>query len=107
MSADNGIYIAEFPTLKGKREWRVAHAFESFVTELETPYYTPEEHREAVMSVWDGPVFTKHRKAIREAFRLLDEIGYTEYGVCQITMPVPWGKKKKKEVSYGYYFENP
>jgi hypothetical protein len=95
MSADNGIYVAEFPTKSGGKEWRVAHGFESVILELEEHWYSPSGYALAVKDIWDGPVFTDVKAAREEAFRLHDDYGWTEYGIMEITMSVPWGEEKE------------
>lgn len=104
MSADNGIYIAEFPTKAGLSggscrggtlEWRVKNnGSESVINELETHYFTPEEHRQAVMDMWCGEVFTREDDAWDKA-REYESEGWTEYGICKIRMPVPWGELRE------------
>lgn len=86
MSADNGVYIASFPN----GNIRVAHAFESHISELENRnFYTVQEEREALESQFAGcPVFREESEALLEAGKILKDVGYTEYGISYISFSV-------------------
>ena len=85
ISADNGIYIAEFPTLDGSREWRVIHA--QAIDNLDYyPEGSPEEAREIVeyFGTDRARIFGDSDSAFKAAFEMQDEYGWTEYGVCTL-----------------------
>ena len=91
MSADNGIYIAIFPD----GSFRVAHAFASVVDELESHYYSPEEYKEGVEHIWGGSdVHMDQEEALVDAQMQLHAEEYTEYGICEINLPVNFGEMK-------------
>lgn len=98
MSADNGIYIAEFPTEDGKVVYRVAYAqaidncfLRSYERELEDAY--------RVSYFADTPIFTDKTEAILYAHSKSDEFlsepyadGFypiLEYGVSMLYMDRP------------------
>ena len=81
MSADNGIYIAEFPTLDGGREWRVIET--QAIGNLDYyPEGSPEEAREIVRYYGAAQGFSTVVEASKKAFEIQDYYGWTEYGVC-------------------------
>lgn len=83
MSADNGIYIAEFPTLDDGREWRVCVA--AAIENLDYyPEGSPEEAREIVRYYGNVQPLSSLDAACKKAFELQDDYGYTEYGVCRL-----------------------
>ena len=91
ISADNGIYIAEFPTLDGSREWRVIHA--QAIDNLDYyPEGSPEEAREIIeyFGTDSARIFSNLDAALKAAFELEDEIlnddfcPILEYGVCRL-----------------------
>ena len=84
MSADNGIYIAEFPTLDGGREWRVAYG--SAIDNLD--YYPADSIEEAqeIMSYFGrSEAFTNQDDAFKKAQDIYDTVGWTEYGIRGLT----------------------
>ena len=91
ISADNGIYIAEFPTLDGGREWRVIEA--QAIGNLDYyPEDSPEEAREIVRYFGSDStrIFSDLDAALKAAFEVEDEIlkddfcPILEYGVCRL-----------------------
>lgn len=106
MSADNGTYVGVFPVWEAGdlakslgirilvgEEYRICPNGSDFViNELETYFYTPDEHRDQVIAMFGkSEVFTDRDKALLEAHRL-DSEGYTEYGVMEVHFPVPYGE---------------
>jgi hypothetical protein len=93
MSADNGIYILETLAPNGMgTEYRVKHqlAVENVDWDNDINDYT-EDHKvriENAREMWkDCEVFTETKNANKEAKKIQDEIGWTEYGICLITIP--------------------
>ena len=83
ISADNGIYIAEFPTLDGGREWRVIHA--QAIGNLDYyPEGSAEEAREIVRYYGNAEPYSTVDEASKRAFEIQDDYGWTEYGVCML-----------------------
>lgn len=81
MSADNGIYIAEFPD-----GFRVVHT--QAIDNLHFHEADSKEWHQTIEDYYgEAGVFTKE-KAYGEALRLekkaIDEMGFTEYGICSI-----------------------
>lgn len=76
MSSDNGIYIAKFPD-----GYRVTEAMA-----IENIDYDPigsKERKETLKSYFEGcTVFTDINEALKEAVKIYDKFGYTEYGIC-------------------------
>jgi hypothetical protein len=93
MSSDNGIYIASFPTENGP-EYRVAHAFDSCIIELDSHWMTPEQARDYIVSVFGTAPFSTEHEAMTEAMMLDDDI-YTEYGICRISFEHPFGSLRE------------
>jgi hypothetical protein len=98
VSADNGIYTIK--TLKGDGfEFRVAHmqAFDNIEWSDKEPnpnggfgWYTqdPDVLIKNARKMYKGvKVFTVEKEALEEAYRLHDEMGYTEYGICFLEIP--------------------
>lgn len=91
MSADNGIYVATFPTRDGGREYRVAHAFASVIDELGTELYTQHEERDAIVSIFKDHVFSNKVNALSYAEKL-EQQDYTEYGLVSVEFDTPYGE---------------
>lgn len=91
MSADNGIYIGEFPD----GTFRVGHGFESVVQELETHFMTPKGYAACVEGIWgNSDAYTDQEEAFAQAQLLLQAEEYTEYGICNVQLPVNYGEEK-------------
>ena len=69
MSADNGIYIAEFPTSTGGKEWRVVHC-----QNIEDCWDQELGEASIVLKFGRSKVHTDYIEAEREAFKIADEI---------------------------------
>jgi hypothetical protein len=86
MSADNGIYIAKFPTTTGGVEYRVTHA-----QAIENTDY--EEYVRSYFE--DAAAFDNVSEAREHAFALEAEIladdycPILEYGICSLEFPKP------------------
>ncbi len=96
MSADNGVYVARFPTADGGVEWRVAEYSDSCINDLYGHLMPPREKKEIIDSIFGGEVFDSHEEAVKLAFKLdaPNEDGawsQTEYGVCNITFDFVFG----------------
>lgn len=96
MSADNGVYVAEFPTRDGGKEWRVAEYSDSCINDLFGHLMPPDEKKDVIDSIFGGESFDNRDDANALAFKLdaPDEDGgwsQTEYGVCQISFDFPFG----------------
>lgn len=91
MSADNGIYVAVFPTKDGGQEFRVAHGFASVIDELGTELYTQHDERDAIVSIFGGKVFSSMEDAVRFAIEL-DHRSETEYGIVSVEFDTPYGE---------------
>jgi hypothetical protein len=84
MSADNGIYILEFPTENGEKEFRVAHAQAIENITWDVPYgwdYHPEEIVIYFGSVSNAARFTHEKDAIEYAYKKIKELYVCEYGI--------------------------
>ena len=91
MSADNGIYVAKFPN----GEFRVGHGFASNIIEMEEDLLTGYWRNKEMDIIWgESPVFTNQGEAIDHAFKVEQEYGWTEYGVCIVRMPFNFGENK-------------
>lgn len=78
MSSDNGIYLAKFSD-----GYRVIHdqAIDNIF------YHRPNTKvRKNVIKNYfkDSKVFKTKKSAIKKALKLEEEIGYTEYGICDL-----------------------
>lgn len=91
MSADNGIFILSSPTEQGSTEYRVAHAFMSPMSELETHWFDPEDEQKYLISEFGGAVYGDQAEALSRAMILLDRAGCTEYGIQQCSISYPFG----------------
>lgn len=89
------MYVAEFPTRDGGKEYRVAEYSDSCINDLFGHLMSPAEKKEVIDSIFGGEVFTDREEANALAFRLdqpSDEgWGSSEYGVCQISFDFPFG----------------
>ena len=78
MSADNGIYIHKF-----KKGWAVAH-----LQAIDNIYWHRGEKNYNYNILHDmfkkAKILKTRQEAILYAFKLNDEIGFTEYGVCHV-----------------------
>jgi len=103
MSADNGIYILKTLTMDGKWEYRVKHlqAVENYRWDFLKPDedgggpggYTEDTkwHIYNAKRIWmNCKVYHSHAEAYVEAAMLHEDIGYTEYGITEITIPECW-----------------
>ena len=108
MSADNGIYILK--TIHGNGfEYRVAHmgAVENyewdFLKKDESGFglggYTDDTkwHIFNARQMWIDPAFSSRDEAWNEARRQHDEVGYTEYGICEIFIPEEFDSLETRE----------
>ena len=89
MSSDNGIYIAEFPTANGKKEYRVAEAMAIDNCDLQWMPLSPErtEMEDAYRMSYFGDCvpFATLAEATKEAQHIYESMGYRpllEYGIC-------------------------
>lgn len=85
MSADNGIYVLQTPKGSGL-EYRVAHqmAIDNYRWDDEKGEYAndPKIQIQNARKMWKGcKVFTDINEALKEAKKLYDEVGWTEYGI--------------------------
>lgn len=83
MSADNGIYIL---VTKGP-EYRVSHAQAiDNIHYNEDSDHDPEFFNSDIVYDYFGEcqVFTNEDDALKEATRLEEDIGWTEYGICSL-----------------------
>lgn len=104
MSADNGIYVAEFPTANGNVEYRVGYG--SAIDNCELDFMPLGEKRtqleDAYRAFWfrDSEVFTDHDKAVSHAYKLESEYENweLEYGVCSLKFDRPFNNLTQQEV---------
>ncbi len=98
MSADNGIYLGEFPTHEGGVEYRVIHA-----QAIDNVDYGTQEEQDYTRVSYFGcvPAFSDIEAARKEAFRLEEKImretGVLEYGVCSSKFDRPLLKVSPEE----------
>lgn len=95
MSAENGIYLLETPKGKGfeyrfvylqgveDRNWKDDDALEYHTRPQ--PQFEIEEARELWKS---SKVYVSKFEAVKAALAFKEKIGYTEYGLVQIEIPV-------------------
>jgi hypothetical protein len=85
MSADNGIYVAEFPTSTGK-EYRVAH-----LQNIEDVNYGSVEEQDECRSRFFGTarVFALKNVAFTYAYGVAENITILEYGVSFLQFDRP------------------
>jgi hypothetical protein len=92
MSANNGIYVLITP--KGtESEFRVKH-----MMEIENMYFDHKTGKDSLdHEIWiknarkmfaRAKVFTDKIQAVKEAKNIEKKIGWTEHGVCQISIPI-------------------
>jgi len=107
MSADNGIYIAEFPTVDGKIEYRVNHCQNIEDTE-DNPEYYPQEFTDHCRVCKFGPfsgsddelrIFEDRESAEEYAWDLEHKTDILEYGVCHLKFDRPLLNKTAEEAS--------
>lgn len=84
MSSDNGIYVlSSMPKNATNLEYRVAYA-----SAIDNIAYYPKGtkmYRAMLVSYFGrSKVFCTQKEAWDEALRLNNQIGYTEYGICEI-----------------------
>lgn len=93
MSADNGVYVAKFPTSNGGVEYRVEHLqnIEDLDYELNGLECLPKDVVVAYrnFSFADSFAFTDEQEAIRCAHELEESLPFTEYGVCSVEYDTP------------------
>lgn len=97
ISADNGIYIASFPTEKdgsGYREYRVIHA-----QAIENCDYGDEREQDLYRLSYygDAKVYETEAEAMEEAKRLYSECDICEYGICSLEFDRPLLKDRSSE----------
>jgi hypothetical protein len=91
MSSDNGIFVLASPTADGSgSEYRVAEGSMSFMEEVETHFLSPEQERDALVSMFGGQVFLDPEEAHSDALQCEAAYGYTEYGICQWDLSYPF-----------------
>jgi hypothetical protein len=91
MSADNGVYVAKFPTLNSGVEYRVAHLQNIEELDYNSIYDIPEDVVIAYrnFSFANSPIFLDEQEAIDYAYKLEESIVFTEYGVCSVEYNTP------------------
>lgn len=92
MSADNGVYIAEF-----KDGFRVAE-----LSAVENLYYVLEENDEELRETWrvcwgNAKLFPTVEEARAYAFELAEDCWFLEYGISQLSFSVDWRDEPEKE----------
>lgn len=94
MSADNGIYIAEWIGEDGKPEYRVIEA--GAIDNCDYDGSFPKEFIDAQVFNYfhRAEIYNDLELARKEAFRINDEIEFngwfTEYGICTLTFEYPF-----------------
>jgi hypothetical protein len=102
MSADNGVYIAEFPTRDGGKEWRVAHCQnieDCDIPEVGDAYLVTKFSR--------SKVYTDYSAAVTAAWSMYEEIlaecvedgmpPIVEYGVSELYRQDPFPTTTEEE----------
>ena len=93
MSADNGIYIAEFPTESGSAEYRVANVsgIDNCYMEWIDDCEEKTNNQDAYRSLYFGncTVYSKLSDAQKEAKRLFNNTSMVEYGICVLQFDHP------------------
>ena len=78
MSADNGVYIHKF-----RDGWRVTHA-----QAIDNIYWKRGKNAYNYRILKDyfkkSPLFKTETEAFEYAFKLHEEIGWSEYGICKV-----------------------
>lgn len=76
MSADNGVYVAKFPTC-----WRVCYG--AAIENIDHyPVGTPERLEELKSYFGGSPIYKTREEAMNAATILADAYEYLEYGIC-------------------------
>jgi hypothetical protein len=92
MSADNGIYVAAFPTATGEKEYRVAHC--QGIEDCDLSFVEGEAARKAedknrYLHFGQAPSYNCRKAAIFEAHQLAKEFPILEYGVVEMEFDRP------------------
>jgi len=78
MSADNGIYLHKF-----RKGWAVAH-----LQAIDNIYFHRGDKKYNYNILYDmfkrAKIFTTRGEALNHALDLNNELGYTEYGICEV-----------------------
>ena len=105
MSADNGVYIAEFPTSDGGKEYRVTEAMA--IDNCDLQYLPLGDERTKMEDAYrysyfgNCPSYPTLQAAETEAMEIYADIvkngWYTEYGVCNLKFNRPLVRFTKEE----------
>ena len=111
MSADNGIYIAEFPTVDGKKEYRVTYAMAIDNCSLDFMGLgaARDKMEDAYRWCYFGRCtpFSSRDEAEKEARKILEAMGprpVLEYGICGIGFGRPLVKMSEEEANAALCF---
>lgn len=103
MSADNGIYIAKFTD-----GYRVVHA-QAIDNCFWEGYSEEEKHAERILYFAASQNYSSLEEAYEQAIVLAQSIGYTEYGICELTFNHPFFDKvnsvEEANEIIGYYWD--
>ena len=96
MSADNGVYIAEFTNEDGSKEYRIAHAQaidNCFPLDSHPcgPKAADLDAKCSIVLYFSGSeAYTDQREARLDAFELAEKYDFLEYGISEIHFDFPF-----------------